>query len=87
MVKKSVSYCENIITKFIKAPVIEKILYLLVIIIIVNLIANYVPAQNSLLNFFPRTLDLKKSAIVITIIGFIVGMLWLPLLSQIGILI
>lgn len=42
MVKKSVSYCENIITKFIKAPVIEKILYLLVIIIIVNLIANYV---------------------------------------------
>ena len=51
-----------------------------------NLIANYVPAQNSLLNFFPQTLDLKKSAIVITIIGFIVGMLWLPLLSQIGIL-
>ena len=42
MVKKSVGCCENIITKFIKAPVIEKILYLLVIIIIVNLISNYV---------------------------------------------
>ena len=51
-----------------------------------NLIANYVPAQNSLINFFPQTLNLKKSAIVITIIGFIVGILWLPLLSQIGIL-
>jgi len=51
-----------------------------------NLIANYIPAQNSLLNFFPQTLNLKKSAIVITIIGFIVGIFWLPLLSQIGIL-
>ena len=42
MVKTRIGYCENAITKFIKAPVIEKILYLLVIIIIVNLISTYI---------------------------------------------
>ena len=51
-----------------------------------NLIANYVPAQNSLLNFFPSKLNLKTSSYVIVIFGFIIGIFWLPLLSQIGIL-
>ena len=51
-----------------------------------NLIANYIPAQNSLLNFIPTKLNLKSSAIIIAIIGFIIGIFWLPLLSQIGIL-
>ena len=35
-----------------------------------NLIANYIPAQNSLLNFLPNKLDLKSSALIITILGF-----------------
>jgi NCS1 family nucleobase:cation symporter-1 len=51
-----------------------------------NLIANYVPAQNSLLNFIPSKLNLKSSGIIIIILGSIVGIFWLPLLSQIGIL-
>ena len=51
-----------------------------------NLIANYVPAQNSLLNFFPSKLNLKTSSYIIIIFGFIIGIFWLPLLSQIGIL-
>ena len=51
-----------------------------------NLIANYVPAQNSLLNFFPKKLNLKNTSLIITFCGFIVGIFWLPLLSQIGIL-
>jgi nucleobase:cation symporter-1, NCS1 family len=51
-----------------------------------NLIANYIPAQNSLLNFLPNLLSLKSSAIIIGILGFIIGIFWLPLLSQIGIL-
>ena len=42
MVKKNIGYCEGIITKFVKAPVIEKVLYLLTTIIVVNLISNYV---------------------------------------------
>ena len=51
-----------------------------------NLIANYVPSQNALLNFFPKALNLKSSGKIIIIIGFFIGIYWVPLLSQIGIL-
>jgi len=51
-----------------------------------NLIANYIPAQNSLLNFLPTKLNIKSSAVIIIFLGFIIGIFWLPLLSQIGIL-
>jgi nucleobase:cation symporter-1, NCS1 family len=51
-----------------------------------NLIANYIPAQNSLLNFLPSKLTVNSSAIIISLIGFLIGIFWLPLLSQIGIL-
>ena len=51
-----------------------------------NLIANYIPTQNSLLNFLPTKLNVKTSAFVIVFLGFIIGIFWLPLLSQIGIL-
>ena len=51
-----------------------------------NLIANYVPAQNSLINFFPSKFNLKIASYVIVIFGLIVGIFWLPLLSKIGIL-
>ena len=51
-----------------------------------NLIANYVPSQNSLLNFLPSKLNLKSSGIVIVLFGLLIGIFWAPLLSQIGIL-
>ena len=51
-----------------------------------NLIANYVPTQNTLLNLMPTKLNLKTSAVIIALLGFTVGIFWLPLLSQIGIL-
>ena len=51
-----------------------------------NLIANYIPTQNILLNLMPMKLNLKSSAVIITILGFVIGIFWLPLLSQIGIL-
>ena len=51
-----------------------------------NLIANYIPTQNILLNVMPMNLNLKTSGVVIAILGFIIGIFWLPLLSQIGIL-
>ena len=51
-----------------------------------NLIANYIPAQNVLINFLPNKLNLKSSAIIILFFGFFIGIFWLPLLSQIGIL-
>ena len=52
-----------------------------------NLIANYIPTQNILLNLMPTILNLKTSAFIIAILGFIIGIFWLPLLSQTGILI
>ena len=51
-----------------------------------NLVANYIPTQNSLLNFLPTKLNIKSTAIVIGVSGFFIGIFWLPLLSQIGIL-
>ena len=51
-----------------------------------NLIANYIPTQNIFLNVMPMKLNLKSTAAIITITGFIIGIFWLSLLSQIGIL-
>jgi len=51
-----------------------------------NLIANYVPSQNFLLNFLPNKLNLKNTGLLIGFVGFIIGIFWLPLISQIGIL-
>tara|TARA_B110000467_G_scaffold19545_1_gene17167 strand:- start:105 stop:1214 length:1110 start_codon:yes stop_codon:yes gene_type:complete len=51
-----------------------------------NLIANYIPTQNILLNTFPMKLNLKTSSVIIAFLGFIIGIFWLTLLSQIGIL-
>ena len=51
-----------------------------------NLIANYIPAQNSFLNFLPSKLTLKTSGLLIILFGFFIGIFWAPLLSQIGIL-
>ena len=49
-----------------------------------NLIANYIPAQNVLLNFSPKNFDKSSSGLLIVIIGLIFGALWLPILSQSG---
>ena len=51
-----------------------------------NLIANYIPSQNSLINFLPKNLSLKSSGYTILFLSFFVGLLWLPLFSKIGIL-
>jgi NCS1 family nucleobase:cation symporter-1 len=52
-----------------------------------NLIANYIPTQNTLLNLMPTKLNLKTSAIIIVFLGFVIGIFWLPLLSQVRILV
>ena len=51
-----------------------------------NLITNYVPTQNSIINFLPKNLDLKSAGILILIFGLIIGSLWLSILSQIEII-
>ena len=49
-----------------------------------NLIANYIPTQNALLNFFPKSLNKSSSGLIIIILGIVFGGLWLPILSQSG---
>tara|TARA_B100000767_G_C19629283_1_gene477503 strand:- start:29 stop:955 length:927 start_codon:yes stop_codon:yes gene_type:complete len=51
-----------------------------------NLVANFIPSQYSLINFLPHRLTLKSASYTISIIGFLIGVFWLTLLSQIGIL-
>ena len=51
-----------------------------------NLIANYIPSQNVLLNLLPKNLSLKSSGFIIVVIALDIGLFWLPILSKIGIL-
>jgi NCS1 family nucleobase:cation symporter-1 len=51
-----------------------------------NLVANFIPSQYSLINFSPKNLTLKSASYTISAIGFIIGIFWLTVLSQIGIL-
>ena len=51
-----------------------------------NLVANYIPSQNSIINFFPNKLNLKSTSIVIGFLSFFIGIFWSPLWSQIGFL-
>ena len=49
-----------------------------------NLIVNFIPSQYTLINFLPFSLSVKSAGIIITIIGFLVGIFWLTFLSQVG---
>ena len=51
-----------------------------------NLVANFIPSQYSLINILPNKLTQKSASYLISIIGFLIGIFWLTLLSQIGIL-
>ncbi len=62
------------------------LIFILIASLSSNLIANYIPSQNALINFFPKQLGLKTSGIVIVIIGLIIASLWLSVISQAGIL-
>ncbi len=51
-----------------------------------NLIANFIPSQYTLINFNPSSFSFKSASYVIAIFGFIIGVFWLTLLSQVGVL-
>ena len=51
-----------------------------------NLIANFIPSQYTLINLMPSSLSIKGASTIIVVFGFIVGIFWLTILSQIGIL-
>ena len=62
------------------------LLFILVASASTNLIANYIPSQNSIINFFPNKLSQKSSGILIIFLGLIFAVFWDPILSKIGIL-
>ena len=62
------------------------IIFIIVASCSTNLIANYIPSQNILINFLPNKLNLNNSGLIIILFSFFVGLFWLPILSQIGIL-
>ena len=49
-----------------------------------NLIVNFIPSQYTLINFLPFYLTVKSAGLIISIIGFIIGIFWLTYLSQVG---
>ena len=51
-----------------------------------NLIANFIPSQYSLINLVPSSLTFKSSSYIIAFFGFIIGIFWISIISQIGIL-
>jgi len=51
-----------------------------------NLIANFIPSQNCLINLLPNSLNLKSASFFIGFIAFFIGAFWVSVLSQIGIL-
>ena len=51
-----------------------------------NLVANFIPSQYSLINFLPNSLNLKSASFIILIFSFLIGIFWVTVLSQIGIL-
>ena len=51
-----------------------------------NLIANYIPAQNTLINFLPNFFTIKKTGFLICLLALIVATFWLSIFSKVGIL-
>jgi len=47
-----------------------------------NLISNYIPSQNTLINFLPNSLNLKKAGLIIIVFGSIIGIFWLSIFSK-----
>tara|TARA_B100000965_G_scaffold144859_1_gene120664 strand:- start:2971 stop:4080 length:1110 start_codon:yes stop_codon:yes gene_type:complete len=73
----------DIIAKFNNSFLtIFSLIFILTSMLSTNLIANYVPSQNALINFFPNSLSLNKASYVIIFFGLLVGGFWLSIFSQ-----
>ena len=77
----------DIIGKFDNIQITIVVLFFIIIASAsTNMVANFIPSQYSLINFAPVNLNLKSASYIILIVGFLIGVFWLTLLSQIGIL-
>ncbi len=77
----------DIIGKFDNNSITVVVLFFIIIASAsTNLVANYIPSQYSLINFIPTKLTLRSASYIISFFGLLVGIFWLTILSQIGIL-
>ena len=82
-VDKLLTNPNDIIAKFDNSVLtVFSLIFVLVSMLSTNLIANYIPSQNVLINFLPNSLTLNKSGYIIIFLGLIVGGLWLSIFSQ-----
>ncbi len=73
----------DIIAKFNNSFLtVFSLVFILISMISTNLIANYIPSQNALINFLPNSLSLRKTSYVVIFLGLVVGGFWLSIFSQ-----
>ena len=73
----------DIIAKFNNSVLtVFSLIFILISMLSTNLIANFIPSQNALINFLPNSLNLNKSSYIIIFFGFLVGGFWLSIFSQ-----
>jgi len=72
----------DIIAKFNNSFLtIFSLVFILISMLSTNLIANYIPSQNALINFLPNSLSLNKASYVIIFFGLLVAGFWLSIFS------
>ena len=47
-----------------------------------NLIANFIPSKNALINFLPNSLNLNSASYIIIFSGLLVASFWISIFSQ-----
>ena len=73
----------DIIAKFNNSFLtVFSLVFILISMLSTNLIANYIPSKNALINFLPNSLSLNKASYVIIFFGLLVGGFWLSIFSQ-----
>lgn len=73
----------DIIAKFNNSTLtVFTLIFILISMLSTNLIANFIPSQNVLINFLPNALNLNKAGYIIIVFGLIVGGFWISIFSQ-----
>ncbi len=86
-VEKLLTNPNDIIAKFNNSVLtVFSLIFILISMLSSNLIANFVPSQNALINFLPNSLNLNKASYVIIFFGLLVGGFWLSIFSQTSII-
>ena len=65
---------------------VVSLIFILISSLSTNLIANYIPSQNTLLNFIPNSLSLKSTGTLISICALAISTFWLSVFSKAPIL-